>query len=151
MSKPAKTEAELIAMARAEMKVHADCPDGIVISVLRDGDSGNSAPRPMTPRLQNPAIPNASRCWFRSATTSASNMTSRGEGTIVAAGFGGAATHSDRKNSSRVQDVLRIERALERAHGFDFLLGPAHLQVRPLQDADAVFGRDRAAESPVRW
>ena len=26
-----------IAMARAELKVHADCPDGIVISVLRDG------------------------------------------------------------------------------------------------------------------
>jgi hypothetical protein len=39
MSKPVKTEAELIAMARAELKVHADCPDGIVISVLRDGDS----------------------------------------------------------------------------------------------------------------
>jgi hypothetical protein len=39
MSKPAKTEAELIAMARVELKVHADCPDGIVISVLRDGDS----------------------------------------------------------------------------------------------------------------
>ncbi|WP_291851853.1 hypothetical protein [Bradyrhizobium sp.] len=39
MSKPAKTEAELIAMARAELKAHADCPDGIVISVLRDGDS----------------------------------------------------------------------------------------------------------------
>jgi len=39
MSKPGKTEAELIAMARAELKVHADCPDGIVISVIRDGDS----------------------------------------------------------------------------------------------------------------
>src|SRR5215813_1103859 len=39
MSKPKKTEAELIAMARAELKVHADCPDGINISVLRDGDS----------------------------------------------------------------------------------------------------------------
>ena len=39
MTKPAKTEAELIALARAELKVHADCPDGIVISVLRDGDS----------------------------------------------------------------------------------------------------------------
>jgi len=38
MSKPLKTEAELIAMARAELKVHADCPDGIAISVLRDGD-----------------------------------------------------------------------------------------------------------------
>ena len=39
MSKPLKSEAELIAMARAELKVHADCPDGMAISVLRDGDS----------------------------------------------------------------------------------------------------------------
>jgi hypothetical protein len=39
VSKPIKTEAELIAMARAELKVHADCPDGIVISVLRAGNS----------------------------------------------------------------------------------------------------------------
>jgi hypothetical protein len=39
MSKPVKTEAELIAMARVELKVHADCPDGIVISVIPDGNS----------------------------------------------------------------------------------------------------------------
>ena len=39
MSKPVKTEAELIAMARAELNVHADCPDGIVISVLRGRNS----------------------------------------------------------------------------------------------------------------
>ena len=39
MSKPVKTEAELIAMAKAELKVHADCPDGIVISVLATADS----------------------------------------------------------------------------------------------------------------
>jgi hypothetical protein len=39
MSKPVRSEAELIAMARAELKVHADCPDGIVISVLRSNDS----------------------------------------------------------------------------------------------------------------
>jgi hypothetical protein len=39
MSKPAKTEAELIAMARAELKVHADCPDGMVVQIVRDGDS----------------------------------------------------------------------------------------------------------------
>ncbi len=39
MSKPVKTEAELIAMARAELKAHVDGQDGIVISVLRDGDS----------------------------------------------------------------------------------------------------------------
>ena len=39
MSKPSKTEAELVALARAELEVHADCPDGISISVLRAGDS----------------------------------------------------------------------------------------------------------------
>ena len=39
MSKPSKTEAELIAMARAELRVHVDCPDGIAIFVLRSGDS----------------------------------------------------------------------------------------------------------------
>ncbi|SDR86317.1 hypothetical protein [Bradyrhizobium canariense] len=39
MSKPAKSEAELVAMARAELNVHVDCPDGVVISVLRSGDS----------------------------------------------------------------------------------------------------------------
>ncbi len=39
MSKPSKTEAELIAMARAELKVHADCPDGIAIAVVRDRGS----------------------------------------------------------------------------------------------------------------
>ncbi len=39
MSKPAKTEAELIAMARAELKVHADCPDGMTITVIRSDDT----------------------------------------------------------------------------------------------------------------
>jgi hypothetical protein len=39
MSKPVKTEAELIAMARAELKVHADCSDEMVISIIRDGAS----------------------------------------------------------------------------------------------------------------
>jgi hypothetical protein len=39
MSKPVKTQAELIEMAKAELRVHADPPDGMVISVLRDGDS----------------------------------------------------------------------------------------------------------------
>jgi hypothetical protein len=39
MSKPTRTEAELVAMAKAELKVHADCPDGIEISVVRAGDS----------------------------------------------------------------------------------------------------------------
>ena len=39
MSKPVKTEAELIAMAKAELKVHADPPDGMQISIVRDGDN----------------------------------------------------------------------------------------------------------------
>ena len=39
MSKPVKTADELIAMARAELKVHADCPDGIEISVISSADS----------------------------------------------------------------------------------------------------------------
>jgi hypothetical protein len=38
MSKPSKTEAELIAMARAELKVHADCPPGIAIFVVTTDD-----------------------------------------------------------------------------------------------------------------
>ena len=38
MSKPTRTAAELIAMAKAELKVHADCPDGMIISVIPDGD-----------------------------------------------------------------------------------------------------------------
>ena len=39
MSKPIKTEAELIAMAKAELKVHADASEGMVISVIKDGDA----------------------------------------------------------------------------------------------------------------
>jgi len=39
MSKPTKTEAELVAMARAELKVHVDeCPEGIRIFVLRSDE-----------------------------------------------------------------------------------------------------------------
>ncbi|MBV9565341.1 MAG: hypothetical protein JOY90_33545 [Bradyrhizobium sp.] len=38
MARPVKTEAELVAMARAELKVHADCPEAMVISIVRDGD-----------------------------------------------------------------------------------------------------------------
>jgi hypothetical protein len=39
MTKPVKTEAELIAMAKAELKVHVENPHGMVISVIRSGDS----------------------------------------------------------------------------------------------------------------
>lgn len=46
---------------------------------------------------------------------------------------------SDRENSSRVQDIVRIERSFERTHHFDFLPSPTHRQIRPLNYADAVF------------
>ena len=39
MSKPVKSEADLIEMAKAELKVHADPPEGMAISIVRDGDS----------------------------------------------------------------------------------------------------------------
>lgn len=38
MSKPVRTAAELIAMARAELKAHEDCPDGIEIAVISNED-----------------------------------------------------------------------------------------------------------------
>ena len=38
MSKPTRTADELIAMARAELKAHADCPDGIEIEVISSED-----------------------------------------------------------------------------------------------------------------
>jgi hypothetical protein len=57
MSKPVKTEAELIAMARAELKVHADCPDGIEISVIRDGDSWEFRARADTATVAKPGYP----------------------------------------------------------------------------------------------
>ena len=37
MTKPTKTEAELIEMAMTELKVHLGCPDWMAISVLRWG------------------------------------------------------------------------------------------------------------------
>ncbi|MGY3451556.1 hypothetical protein [Bradyrhizobium sp. USDA 4353] len=39
MSKPSKTEAELIAMAVAELKAHSEYAEGIQIFVVRDGHS----------------------------------------------------------------------------------------------------------------
>jgi hypothetical protein len=57
MSKPLKTEAELIAMAKAELKVHADCPDGIEISVLRDGDSWEFRARAEQATIDKPGYP----------------------------------------------------------------------------------------------
>ena len=39
MTKPAKTEAELVAMATAELKVHVDYPEGMMINVIGSGDA----------------------------------------------------------------------------------------------------------------
>jgi hypothetical protein len=57
MSKPAKTEAELIAMARAELKVHVDCPDGIEIFVIRDGDSWEFRAKAEAATVAKPGYP----------------------------------------------------------------------------------------------
>ena len=39
MTKPAKTESELVAMALAQLKVHVDYPEGMKISVIKSDDS----------------------------------------------------------------------------------------------------------------
>ena len=39
MTKSAKTESELVAMALAELKVHVDYPEGMKISVIKSDDS----------------------------------------------------------------------------------------------------------------
>lgn len=39
MTKPAKSEAELITMALAELKAHVESPDGLNVSIVRDGSS----------------------------------------------------------------------------------------------------------------
>jgi hypothetical protein len=57
MSKPAKTEAELIAMARAELKVHVECPDGIVISVIPEGDSWGFRAKAEEATIAKPGFP----------------------------------------------------------------------------------------------
>jgi hypothetical protein len=57
MSKPTKTEAELIAMARVELKVHAGCPEGIVISVVGEGDSWEFRARADEATVAKPGYP----------------------------------------------------------------------------------------------
>ena len=59
MSKPVKTEAELVAMAKAELKVHADCPDGMTILILRDGDSWEFRARADQATANKPGYPEA--------------------------------------------------------------------------------------------
>jgi hypothetical protein len=57
MSKPTKTAAELIAMARAELKVHADCPDGIMIFVLASEDTWEFRTEADEATVANPGYP----------------------------------------------------------------------------------------------
>jgi len=57
MTKPVKTEAELVAMAKAELKVHADCPDGMVISVIRNEDSWEFRSRADDATIAKPGYP----------------------------------------------------------------------------------------------
>ncbi|MGL5168250.1 MAG: hypothetical protein ACRC9K_20395 [Afipia sp.] len=39
MSKTAKTSADLLALLKEEMNHYADCPEGIIVSVISAGDS----------------------------------------------------------------------------------------------------------------
>ena len=57
MSKPTRTEAELIEMAKAALKVHLDVPEGMVISVLRDGDSWELRARADEVTVAKPGYP----------------------------------------------------------------------------------------------
>ncbi len=59
MSKQVKTVAELIAMARAELKVHADCPDGMTISVIRDGPTWEFRASADPETVKKPGYPEA--------------------------------------------------------------------------------------------
>ena len=59
MSKPVKTEAELIEMAKAELEVHADPPDGIAISIVRDGDSWEFRAKADDVTIARPGYPEA--------------------------------------------------------------------------------------------
>lgn len=57
MTKPTKTEAELIDMAIAELKTHLDCPDGMSVSVLRDGASWEFRAQPDSAAAARPGYP----------------------------------------------------------------------------------------------
>jgi hypothetical protein len=57
MSKPTRTEAELIAMARAELNVHAHCPEGLEILIIRDGDSWEFRARADEATVAKPGYP----------------------------------------------------------------------------------------------
>lgn len=39
MSKPTKTSADILAMLKEEMNHYADCPEGIIVSVISTGNS----------------------------------------------------------------------------------------------------------------
>ena len=57
MSKPAKSESELIAMAVAELKAHDDFAEGIDISVIRSEDSWEFRASADTATVAKPGYP----------------------------------------------------------------------------------------------
>ena len=76
MSKPVRSEAELIEMARAGGIEGACGPAGWHHHLdLRDGDSWQFRARADKATEDRPAIPRRSQCWCRSATISPSSMT----------------------------------------------------------------------------
>lgn len=61
MTKPAKTESELIAMAMAELKVHADHAEGMKISVIKSDDSWEFRASADAATVAKPGYPEADR------------------------------------------------------------------------------------------
>jgi hypothetical protein len=57
MIKPSKTAAELIAMARAELKAHLDGPDGIEIEVIVNEDGWEFRTRADEATIAKPGYP----------------------------------------------------------------------------------------------
>ena len=58
MSKPTRTAAELIAMARAEFKAHeSDCPEGIEIAILPNEGSWEFRTSADTATIARPGYP----------------------------------------------------------------------------------------------
>jgi hypothetical protein len=59
MTKPAKTEAELIAMALAELKAHVDGPEGLNVAIVRDGRSWEFRASADAATIARPGYPEA--------------------------------------------------------------------------------------------
>src|SRR5512136_3396956 len=120
----------------------------------------------MKPAVSRPAASSRARCWRGSRTSawvpdrntqprssvylSSSVPSIRGD----MAGIGSMAIPRAAPrlggvhHLARVEDAQRVERPLEQAHQGDLLRRPADSEVGLLLEADAVLGRDGAAQLP---